>query len=168
MRMLGDLVWVEVGTVVSTQATVASIRVEPGFRRRVERTIARLEDQSGGIDATWFGRRYIDKRLKVGDEVIVSGKLKRFGRSLTLDNPDFQPAASTDLLNVGRIVPVYRLTSGLTAPRLRTAMRQALDGAGQQYPEYLPAAIRSDERLPGVGEALEEAHFPSTFELRDT
>jgi ATP-dependent DNA helicase RecG len=167
MRMLGDLVWVEVGTVVSAQATVASIRVEPGFRRRTERTIARLEDRTGSIDATWFGRRYIDKRLKVGDEVIVSGKLKRFGRSLTLDNPDFQPAASTDLLNVGRIVPVYRLTSGLTAPRLRAAMRQALDGAGQHYPEYLPTAIRSEETLPAVGQALEEAHFPSSFERRD-
>ena len=168
MRRLGDLVWVEEGTVVSARVRVADVQVEPGFRRRIERTIAQLKDDTGTIDATWFGRRYIDKRLKLGDEIIVSGKLKRFGRSLTLDNPDFQhDTGAADLLNVGRIVPVYRLTSGLTAPRLRAAMREALDRAGTEYPEYLPPATRSEERLPGIGRALEEAHYPSSFEGRD-
>ncbi|HEY3522169.1 MAG TPA: OB-fold nucleic acid binding domain-containing protein, partial [Candidatus Limnocylindrales bacterium] len=112
MRLLGDLVWVADGTPVSARARVADVRVEPGFRRRVQRTIARLEDDTGSIDATWFGRRYIERRLHPGDRVVVSGKLKHFGRKLTLDNPEFQPdTEATSLLHVGRIVPVYRLTS---------------------------------------------------------
>ena len=168
MRNLGDLVWAEEGIVVSARVRVASIRVEPSFRRRVQRTIARFEDDTGTIDATWFGRRYIEKRLKQGDKVIVSGKLKRFGRRLTIDNPDFQPdAAETNLLHVGRIVPVYRLTAGLTATRLRLAMREALDRAGVHYPEYLANDVRARERLPGIATALEEAHYPSSFETRD-
>ena len=85
----------------------------------------------GSIDATWFGRRYIERRLHPGDKVIVSGKIKHFGRRLTLDNPDFQPEGNEDeLLHVGRIVPVYRLTAGLTAVTLRRAVRDALDRAG--------------------------------------
>ena len=168
MRRLGDLVWVEEGTVVSARVRVAEIRVEPGYRRRVQRTIARLEDETGAIDATWFGRRYIEKRLKSGDEVIVSGKVKHFGRRLTLDNPEFQlETDEADLLHVGRIVPVYRLTAGLTAARLRLAMREALDRAGRHYPEYLAEPIRSAEALPAVGSALEEAHYPSSFDARD-
>jgi ATP-dependent DNA helicase RecG len=168
MRQLGDLVWVEEGTVVSARVRVADIRVEPGYRRRVQRTIARLEDESGSIDATWFGRRYIEKRLKTGDDVIVSGKVKHFGRRLTLDNPEFQlDTDEADLLHVGRIVPVYRLTAGLTAARLRLAMREALDRAGRHYPEYLAQTIRSAEGLPAVGSALEEAHYPSSFDARD-
>jgi len=82
MRQLGELVWVEEGTVVSARARVATIRVEPSFRRRIQRTIAVLEDSTGTIDATWFGRRYIERRLAPGAEIIVSGKLKRFGRKL--------------------------------------------------------------------------------------
>ena len=78
------------GAVVSVQATVGDVRVEPGFRRRIQRTIARLEDDTGSIDATWFGRRFIERRLPVGGEVVVSGKIKHFGRKLTLDNPEFQ------------------------------------------------------------------------------
>jgi ATP-dependent DNA helicase RecG len=168
MRQLGELTWVEEGTVISARVRVVDVRVEASFRRRIQRTIAVLEDDTGTLESTWFGRRYIERRLHPGDRVIVSGKLKRFGRKLTLDNPDFQPEGNdAELLHVGRIVPVYRLTAGLTANRLRIAMRDALDLAGRAYPEYLPQAIRRDEELVPIGIALEEAHYPASFEGRD-
>lgn len=168
MRKLGDLVWIEDGTVVSVQATVGDVRVEPGFRGRIQRTIARLEDDTGSIDATWFGRRFIERRLPVGGEVVVSGKIKHFGRRLTLDNPEFQVlTGEKEVLHAGRIVPVYPLTAGLPAARLRTAIREALDKAGHAYPEYLPDSIRTEEALVPIARAVEEAHYPQTFEGRD-
>jgi ATP-dependent DNA helicase RecG len=169
MQKLGDLVWTEEGAVVSARVRVAEIHVEPTFRRRVQRTVARLEDETGSIEATWFGRRYIERRLTAGSQVVVSGRVKRFGRRLTFDNPEFQVVAAddTEVLHAGRIVPVYRLTAGLTAARLRSAMREALDRAGFAYPEYLPDALRKTESLTGIATALEQAHYPATFEDRD-
>ncbi|MEA2620964.1 MAG: ATP-dependent helicase RecG [Chloroflexota bacterium] len=171
MRKLGDLILVSDGDVVSAEATVADVRVEPGFRGRTQRTIARLEEDTGSIDATWFGRRFIERRLHVGAKVVVSGKIKHFGRRLTLDNPEFQVLAGemgeTELLHAGRIVPVYPLTAGLTAIRLRAAVREALDKAGYAYPEYLPAPILAEEGLVPIARAIEEAHYPETFEGRD-
>ena len=168
MRKLGDLAWVEDGTVVSARVRVADVRVEPTFRRRVQRTIVRLEDETGSIDATWFGRRYIERRLQVDGEIVVSGKVKHFGRRLTFDNPEFQVMTEeTALLHAGRIVPVYPLTAGLTAARLRAAIREALDKAGYAYPEYLPAAIAAEEELVPIARAIEEAHYPDSFEGRD-
>ncbi len=169
MHHLGDLVWVEPGTVVSARVRVVDVRVEPSFRRRIQRTIASLEDDTGSIDATWFGRRFIERRLKLGGEIVVSGRVKRFGRNLTLDNPEFQAveADGDEVLHAGRIVPVYRLTGGLTAARLRSAMREALDRAGSGYPEYLPGDVRAEESLIGIVPALEEAHYPARFEGRD-
>ncbi len=168
MRLLGDMRYVDDGTVVSARVRVVDVRVEPSFRRRIQRTIAVLEDDTGTLEATWFGRRYIERRLHPGDRVVVSGKVKHFGRKLTLDNPDFQPEGNDDeMLHVGRIVPAYRLTAGLTATRLRIAIRDALDRAGKVYPEYLPPGIAREEELVGIGVALEEAHYPATFEGRD-
>ncbi|HET9614308.1 MAG TPA: DEAD/DEAH box helicase, partial [Candidatus Limnocylindrales bacterium] len=168
MRQLGELAWVEDGTVVSARVRVASVRIEPSFRRRIQRTVAVFEDPTGTIEATWFGRRFIERRLFPGAEIIVSGKLKHFGRKVSLDNPDFQPIGRDDeLLHVGRIVPVYRLTAGLTATRLRIAIREALDRAGDGYPEYLPERIRVAESLVGIVGALEEAHYPVSFDGRD-
>ena len=47
MRQLGDLVWAEEGTVVSARVRVSTIRVEPSFRRRIQRTVAVFEDLYG-------------------------------------------------------------------------------------------------------------------------
>jgi ATP-dependent DNA helicase RecG len=168
MRVIRDLYTEQDGTVVSVKATVGDVRVEPGFRGRIQRTIARLEDDTGSIDATWFGRRFIERRLPVGGEVVVSGKVKHFGRKLTLDNPEFQVlTGETEVLHAGRIVPVYPLTAGLPAARLRTAIREAIDKAGYAYPEYLPASVLAEERLVPIARAVEEAHYPESFEARD-
>ncbi|MEJ7697982.1 MAG: hypothetical protein WKF78_15540 [Candidatus Limnocylindrales bacterium] len=146
LSRLGDLVWTEEGTVVSARVRVEEIHVEASFRRRTQRTVARLADDTGRAKATWFGRRYIERRLHAGDEIVVSGKVKRFGRDLIIDNPEFQAIGGDgEVLHAGRIVPVYRLTAGLTAARLRTAEREALDRAGHAYPEYLPSAVRDAE-----------------------
>jgi ATP-dependent DNA helicase RecG len=169
MAKLGDLIWVEPGTVVSARVRVADVRVEPTFRRRVQRTVATLEDETGTAQATWFGRRFIERRLNVDAEVVVSGRIKRFGRALTFDNPEFQIVEGVDaeVLHAGRIVPVYPLTAGLTAARLRGAMREALDRAGYAYPEYLPEEIRVGESLVPIATALEDAHYPREFDDRD-
>jgi ATP-dependent DNA helicase RecG len=156
------------GTVVSIRGFVRGVRVEGSFRRRIQRTIADLEDGTGRIAATWFGRRYIERRLHQGDEVVVSGRLKRYKGVASIDNPEFQAIEGDgEVLHAGRIVPVYRLTAGLTAARLRVAMREALDRAGHAYPEYLPAAILRDEHLEAIPAALEGAHYPATFDARD-
>ena len=167
MRVLGDLRLAPDGEAISARVRVADLRVEASFRRRVQRTIAHLEDATGSIDATWFGRRYIERRLKTGDAIVVSGKLRRFGSRLTLDNPEFQPDDGSALLHAGRIVPIYRLTAGLAVASLRRAVRAALDVSAAAFPEYLPAAIRTAMDLGGIRETLEEAHYPTTFERRD-
>ena len=96
--------------------------------------------------------------------MVLSGRLKRLGWRVTLDNPEFQLDDGSVLLHAGRIVPLYRLTEGLTVRTLRTAMRAALDRYGP-YPEYLPAELRGDRAE--IGAAIEAAHYPQTFPARD-
>ena len=167
LRSLADLRDLDDGTVASAQVTVTDISVQQTWRRRVQVTTAHLADRTGIAMATWFGRRYIERRVRPGDELLVSGKIRHRQGVLVFEGPEFQPADAANLLHVGRIVPVYRLTSGVTANRLRGAMRIALDHAGHAYPEYLPDAIREEEAVPPIPEALEAAHYPVTFEARD-
>ena len=161
------------GERVSARLQVRAVRHEPTFRRRIERTTAYLGDETGEAEAVWFGRRYIQNRLRDGDWIVVSGKIRRRGFIVTLDNPDFQPDDGSALLHAGRIVPVYRLTAGLTAQTLRRAMRQALDRVGASYPDYLTPALRAQADgagspvLPSLPEALENAHYPDDFAKRD-
>ena len=167
LMQLGSLHFVPDGTVVSAKVRVTAVRVQQTWRRKVQVTTAFLEDDTGAAEATWFGRRYVERRLHDGDEIVVSGKLKRRGGTLVIEGPDFQPAAGGTLLHAGRIVPVYRLTSGVTAARLRSAMREALDRDGCAYPEYLPAGLRREASAPAIADALQAVHYPPDFEARD-
>ena len=158
--------------------SAASARSRPSGAT-FERTTAYLGDDTGEVEATWFGRRFIDRRLREGQWIVISGKIRRRGFTTTLRQSDFQPDDGTALLHAGRIVPVYRLTAGLTAITLRRAIRQALDAVGVVYPEYLPpralmgaASSKGENAGPGCGSttpasmpiaaALENAHYPET------
>ena len=167
LRTLAELRYLDDGVVASAQVTVNEIRTEQTWRRKVQVTTAVLVDETDFARASWFGRRFIDRRLREGERILISGKIKHRNGGVTFEGPDFQPADAANLLHVGRIVPVYRLTTGVTAARLRAAMRAALDGAGAGYPEYLPADVVREHGLPSIAEALEAAHYPSDFDVRD-
>ena len=154
------------GESASARLQVRGVRAAQTFRRGVERTTAFLGDDTGDVEATWFGRRYIKNRLHEGDWVIISGKVRRRGFTTSLDNPEFQPDDGSALLHAGRIVPMYKLTAGLTAATLRRAMRDALDKVAPTYPEYLPAtwgpaaaanSVRGSASV-AISSALESAH----------
>jgi ATP-dependent DNA helicase RecG len=167
LRSLDALRDLDDGTVASAQVTVTDVSVQQTWRRRVQVTTAQLRDETGFASASWYGRRFIERRIRAGDVLLVSGRIKHRHGELVFDGPEFQPADAANLLHVGRIVPVYRLTSGLTATRLRGAMRAALDAAGRAFPEYLPRELLDEEGVPAISEALEAAHYPTTFEARD-
>ena len=153
---------------VSATVEVVDLRVEQGFRRRVQRTVARLRDDTGEAEAVWFGRRYIERRLTAGQTVVLSGKVELRGWLPRFQNPEFG-VVGAETLHAGRIVPVYRLTAGVTGPTLRTRIRGALDAAIDAQPEYLTDYLRrqlSDD-FAGIRDALEWVHFPPDFERRD-
>ena len=65
---------------VSATVEVVDLRVEQGFRRRVQRTVARIRDETGEGEAVWFGRRYVERRLHV-----VVGLHPQWQRACALD-----------------------------------------------------------------------------------
>jgi ATP-dependent DNA helicase RecG len=168
LRVLHDLHalrFMEPDTIVSARATVVRVRAGRTARRGIRVVTADLADGTGTAEAQWYGRQYVERRLHEGDELLFSGKLRKRGASVLLDNPAFQPPDG-DLVHVGRIVPVYRLTAGLPIRTLRAAMRAALDRL-PPYEEYLGAPVRDELGLVGIGEALAQVHFPDTFAHRD-
>jgi ATP-dependent DNA helicase RecG len=162
---------------VSATVEIVSLDVQPGFRRRVQRTVARLRDETGEGEAVWFGRRYVERRLHAGMTVALAGKVELRGWLPRFANPEFGEVGA-DALHAGRIVPVYRLTEGVTLPWLRKAIRTALDRALPDYADYLAPAVlaqaaqeafETDEQkaaarpLPAIADAIEWVHFPPDF-----
>ena len=158
LRPLADLV---AGEKQSARVRVDDLKSEPGFGRRPPRTIAQLSDSTGSAEAIWFGRRFIDRRLRAGDEIVVSGKVAAQGWRMQFANPEFSPA-TRESVHTARVVPVYRLVSGVTLRRVRELLARVLD-------RCLPAVVdplRAGERvgLVDLPLALRTAHFPDDME----
>ncbi len=165
VHTLRDLQRLPDGDVVSTRARVGQVRLGRTARRGTQVATVALTDATGTAEAQWYGRQFVERRLVPGAEYILSGKLKRRGFATILEGPAFQ-APDDDLLHVGRIVPVYPLTAGLTLKSLRSAIRAALDRL-PPYEEYLPPALLRAEDLMGIATALEQAHFPDDLPRRE-
>ena len=158
LRRLADL---NPGHKQSARVRVEDIRSEPGFGRRAPRTIAQLSDASGSAEAIWFGRRFIERRLRAGDEIVVSGKVAAQGWRMQFANPEFSPA-TRESVHTARVVPVYRLVGGVTLRRVRELLARVLD-------RCLPAVVdplRPGERvgLVDLALAIRTAHFPDDME----
>jgi ATP-dependent DNA helicase RecG len=158
LRPLAELV---PGEKQSARVRVDDVRAEPGFGKRPPRTIAQLSDRTGSAEAIWFGRRFIEKRLRPGDEIVVSGKVTAQGWRMQFANPEFSPA-TRESVHTARVVPVYRLVGGVTLRRVRELLARVLD-------RCLPAVLdplRPGERvgLVDLAVALRTAHFPDEME----
>jgi ATP-dependent DNA helicase RecG len=154
LRPLGELVPDEKQ---SAQVKVVDIRVEPGFGRRPQRVIAQLADTSGSAEAIWFGRRYVERRLEKGDEIVLSGKVTFRGWRPQFTSPDFSPVGASSV-HTGRVVPVYPLTAGATQRRVRELLARVLGRTLHLVRDPLLPEERGD--LPELAAALRTAHFP--------
>ncbi len=134
-------------------------------RRGLKMIQASLIDGTGVVRLTWFNQMYLKDQLLEGAEIVVSGEVQLYRGYTSFSNPSFEvleKAPDGSSLHVGRIVPIYAETEGLTSKWLRQKIRTALDLVKPQLVERLPSALVVAEQLVGMQAAIEELHFPSS------
>jgi len=87
------------------------------------------------------------------------GKVERRG-GLQLSNPEFEVLDESDPESVGRIVPVYPATAGLSAKWVRRIVFSALDSYLRDVVDYLPKNVILKYNLPELRESVMELHRP--------
>ncbi len=135
-------------------------------RRRGAKPVGKIAvyDETGVAQLVSFGRRvgYLKSLLKIGAQVVVSGKFTRHNNEIQTTDFEFEilEEEDADLIHTGRIVPKYPLTAKLTQRMLRQWVKVVLDEYAEQYPEILPLDIRQKHQLIDRRTAIGEIHFP--------
>jgi ATP-dependent DNA helicase RecG len=121
-----------------------------------------LSDTTGAMELTFFNTGpWLLRALSPGKQIVVSGRVEQYLGRLTMTNPEWE-YLDRELLNTARIVPVYRLTEGVTNRTLRKLTGQIVEYWARKQPDPLPAEIVSRAELLLYGEALAQTHFPDS------
>ncbi len=147
-------------TVLGTIEKIIVRNLHGGKRKAVE---ALVSDGSGALQVTWFNQVWIADRLRKGMAVALAGKIDQYLGRLVLNNPEWEPLEA-DQLSTQRIVPVYPLTAKITQRWMRRLMHQAVQQYAPRVPDPLPPALREAAQLPDLPTALQQIHFPDSWE----
>ncbi len=120
-----------------------------------------VKDGTGSVQATWFGQPWLTNQLEAGMQIVLSGKVDQFLGRLIFNSPEWEPL-ETDPLKTRRIVPVYPLTKGLQAYKMREIMQNAVNTWAERVPDPVPPSIRERRGLMPLSVALQQIHFPDS------
>lgn len=151
----GDLVCVE--AVVGTEPQLSRIR------RGLDLLRFRAVDETGAMQLTFFNQAYLKDQFRKGESYVFYGRAQVKGRFVSMTNPVFDRLADFGRVT-GRIVPVYRLTSGLSQNTVHSAVRQALDLSQGRLPDGLPDCVADEYKLCTARYAYENVHFPADMQ----
>lgn len=148
----------EVTTTMGMIWEVETFRTSKGLAR----TIATISDETGKLRVTWFNQPYLQKQLNAakGSYLVVTGVKHRFGNKVEFTVRSHELPDQGDLLNTGRLVPIYPLTEGLNARTLRRCTKWVVDRYAAMVPEFLPAPVRFAGKLMPLPEAVSQVHYP--------
>jgi ATP-dependent DNA helicase RecG len=159
LKPINDLMYGEEITVIGSISKQFNTRKSK--RGNLKITETSISDSTGFLRLTWFNQPYIQKQLKVGDSIVISGKVDSYLGRIVINNPDWE-LLEKDQLHTNRIVPIYPLTSGIGQRQLRKIIYRNLGFWSDRVQDYFPSEILDNIGLPNITNALQEIHFPGS------
>ena len=150
------------------KATIAGTIHQAKLRRTRRRNMTLLttsvRDETGAVEVVFFNQNYLEGVLKNGLRVVLSGPVVTHprGGGFQMRTPQYEVVDADEdlLLHVGRIVPVYHETRGLSSRHLRRIMWGLLEEYGTHLQDPLPPRLLQQHQWPSLDAAIASLHFP--------
>lgn len=144
--------------------------VGEGYKSRL---VAYFSDGRDEMELVWFqGANWVAKTLRKDTDYIVFGKPNFFNGKISVPHPEVELLIDENE-SVGFLQPVYNLTETLRkrfvdSKVIGKMIRQVLDSAGPNIRETLSNELIRQYKLISKKEALENIHFPSSYQLLES
>ena len=150
------------------KATIAGTIHQAKLRRTRRRNMTlftmSVRDETGAVEVVFFNQNYLEGVLKNGLRVVLSGPVVTHPRGVgfQMRTPQYEVVDADEdlLLHVGRIVPVYHETRGLSSRHLRRIMWGLLEEYGADLQDPLPSRLLQQHQWPSLDAAIASLHFP--------
>lgn len=126
-----------------------------------------IRDSTGLIECSWPGQPFLDRTIRKGDTLLVSGPVRFFhGRQIQPREFTVLARAGEPVEEEGTVFPVYPATADLTHRQIRKIIHDNLSAAlaavGQEE-DIVPQPLRDRLNLPDLRQAVEWLHQPSSL-----
>jgi ATP-dependent DNA helicase RecG len=155
-----------VGSEVTLVGRVVSKAVVP-TRRRLRIFRAVIRDSSGIVECAWPGQAYLDRVIKQGQLLLVTGPVKHYHGRQIVPREQVVLAETGDEeregdLGQGLVLPVYPATEGLSHRQIRKLVTDHLERMLVCVEDTLPPDVSSTVDVLPLEEALLMLHRPSS------
>ncbi len=146
------------------EGSIWSIGNKRSARKRMTITEAIIADKTGTLKAVWFNQPFLIKNMKQGDEVLLAGRVENNFGTAQMMSPAYEKKSDKQK-HLGKIIPVYKETEGLSSKWLRNEMSKLVKVI-YSLKEYLPAEVLKRQGLIGYSAMIRQLHFPdNSFQL---
>lgn len=155
---------IRVGEPVSVRGVVWDIATKKSKKGKPVTEVI-LSDESGTTKAVWFNQPFLEKNLQKGEEIFIAGTLEFAYGQVSFNSPAYEKVHEegiTDLRHVGKIIPIYSETDGLSSKWLRSKIA---DLAKLVYglKDHLPQEVKEKNDLMELSAAVRSMHYPETM-----
>lgn len=138
-------------------------RITSNRVRKLSITELYVKDDTKACKLVFFNKGYLRNTFRVGDRVKVFGKVKIRPTGLVeMHNCEIEYDKVDK--NTGIIVPVYRLSNGVTNKDVMGMIRNIFEMPDIRIREYLPQWIIDKYNLCDINFAIRSMHFPEKRE----
>jgi len=159
---ISELTSLEKKTILVQLESIYNIRIRGG--KNLQKAV--FSDATGTIEAVWFNQSYLAKALKQGSSYLISGKLNPKVKKAQIQGPDYEIMDEEDkqAIHLGRIVPVYHLTAGISQKWLRSRIFNLVSASDMisGTEDKLPRLITNKYSLIPLPESYKLIHFPQS------
>ena len=145
------------------KAIIVSETIRHAPRKGLDITKLDVRDETGYAKLVFFNQEYIKNAFKVGDTILVFGKIKKEFKNVELTSCEVEHLSNSPK-STCKIIPVYPLTYGVTNKEVSSIIKGVLNDKEINIKEYLPINILEKYKLCSIDYAVRNIHNPSSKE----
>jgi ATP-dependent DNA helicase RecG len=124
-----------------------------------------VEDETGSLRITFFNQPFLEKSIKPGIRIMVSGKVDMYMGRYALTNPEWIELERGGV-TLNRLFPYYSLTKNVTQKWLRETISNQISLWVPKISDFFSSEFLSKANILDLPTALKNIHFPENFELK--
>ncbi|WP_338950287.1 ATP-dependent DNA helicase RecG [Fusobacterium nucleatum] len=155
IKKIGELKFNEYVVLKASVMSAVNLTVRSG--KKIVK--AMVSDGTGIMEILWFGMPYIKKSLKIGEEYLFIGQIKK-STVFQLINPEYKLFSDQQKVSENEILPIYSSNKNITQNNLRKLVEKFIANFLNYFEENIPDKLIKEYKIMERKSAIKNIHYP--------